>query len=105
MNKIFIWLMLLSGLTVSGQTVINEEQAPIGFWVIENNIKTPRQSTVFFYNNDNILVYKETISGKRLNVKRKKVVRQLNGVLHQSLLAWHKEQVLRQDLRLVQSRR
>ena len=63
-----------------------------GYWVIENNVKTPRQSVLYCYTNDHILVYKESISGKKLNVNRPKIVRQLNAALNQALIAWKNNQ-------------
>src|SRR5215207_4571317 len=98
MKKILFSLLLLSGLTAFGQSVNND--MPGGFWVIENNIKTPRSSTIFFYNSARTLIYKETVTGKKINVSRSKTVKQLNAALSQSLLAWQREQVLRQDLQL-----
>lgn len=73
----------------------------VGFWVIESNVSTPREAEIFFYNHNQELVYKEKISGRRLNVKRKKVVRKLDLVLQESVAAWSKEKILRQDLNLV----
>jgi hypothetical protein len=67
---------------------------PDGYWVIESNVKTPKQSVVYCYNNDNILVYKEQITGRKLNVNRPKIVRQLNAALNQALVAWKNNQPL-----------
>lgn len=103
MKKTFLLLLLFSTLATSAQDK-KPAMPSEGFWVIENNVKTPKQSTVFFYNQDQTLIYKETISGKRLNVNRKKVVRRLNNALTQSLIAWNKEQVFRQNLQIVWNR-
>lgn len=43
------------------------------------------------------ILNKETVTGKRININRKKVLRQLNTVLEESLLAWEKEKVLKED--------
>ena len=44
-----------------------------GYWVVESNIHSPLENTVRFYNNDNVQIYKETISGTKINFKRAKV--------------------------------
>ncbi len=104
MKKTFLLLLLFSTMAASAQTKKQPMPAE-GFWVIENNVKSPKESTVFFYNQDQTLIYKESISGKKLNVNRKKIVRRLNNALTQSLIAWNKEQVFRQNLQMVWNRR
>ena len=59
-----------------------------GFWITENNIKTPENSIIYFYNNDGILVYKERIEGFTINLKKKKVLMILKKVLEESVIAW-----------------
>jgi hypothetical protein len=61
-----------------------------GFWVVESNHKTPFKSTVYFYNNDQVLIYKEQINGIKLKINRKKTIRKLNKALEQSLAAWQR---------------
>jgi len=63
-----------------------------GYWVIESNVKTPRQSTVYFYTRSQQLIGQQQFSGKKLNVSRRKVVKELNGLLYQSLVAWNKKE-------------
>jgi len=72
-----------------------------GYWTIENNIKTPKNSIIYFYNNENTLVYKEKIEGMRINLKRRKVLMHLKNVLEQSVTAWEKQHILRHDEMLV----
>jgi len=102
MKKLILSLLLLTSLAAFAQ---NDNERKEAFWVIENNVKSPKQSTVYFYTADQTLIYKETITGKKLKVNRPKTVRQLNTVLNQSVVAWQKEQVMRQDLHLVYNRR
>ena len=102
MKKIFLLLLLVTALQAYSQK--KEGMPSEGFWVIENHVNAPKASTVYFYTSSHVLIYKETINGKRLNVNRKKTVRQLNSVLMQSLLAWNRDQVLRQDLQLVRAK-
>ena len=59
-----------------------------GFWMLEYNIKNPRKTIVYFYNNDKTLVYKELIEGKKLNLKRRKVLIGLHDVLEQAVDTW-----------------
>ena len=57
-----------------------------GFWVVESQPK--QKCVVFFYNNDNQLIYKEVIAKKRLNIKQVKTQESLNAVLEQALRQW-----------------
>jgi hypothetical protein len=74
-----------------------------GYWVVESNVKTPRTATVWFYTPENILVFKQNFEGRKLKVKRPKTVRQLNAVLHQSIVAWNQD--LQKTAPLVKLRR
>jgi hypothetical protein len=56
-----------------------------GYWVVEN--KEGDSSIVFFYNNDNQLLYKEAIKG-RLNADRRKTKLWLTKQLEQVVTAW-----------------
>ncbi|WP_138989794.1 hypothetical protein [Larkinella sp. C7] len=57
-----------------------------GFWVVESQ---PKQNCiVFFYNDDNQLIYKENLAKKRLNLKQAKTRESLNAVLEQALQQW-----------------
>jgi hypothetical protein len=72
-----------------------------GYWIIESNIKTPENSIIYFYNNDNELVYKEKIEGVQINLKKKRVLMQLKTILEQSISAWDKQHILKQNEMLV----
>lgn len=61
-----------------------------GYWVLESNIHSPLEHTVLFYNNENILVYKESISGMRLNPKKTSVKMKLKKALEAALMACQK---------------
>lgn len=62
-----------------------------GYWVAESNIHSPLDHVIRFYNNDNVLVYKETLSGVKLNLNKRKVKMKLKKVLDSSVLAWEKK--------------
>jgi hypothetical protein len=62
-----------------------------GFWVVETNVNTPQKATVYFYNAQHQLVYKEEVQHLPLDLSKAKVRRQLNAVLQQSIAAWKRE--------------
>jgi len=64
-----------------------------GYWVIESNINQPLQHLIRFYNNDDVLVYKEAVAGVKLNPAKRKVKMMLKTVLESSLLAWEKRRM------------
>lgn len=105
MKQIFLSLLVFASMFATAQKNKKDCMPEGGFWVVESNIKTPKESIVFFYTTGQALIYKEVVSGRRLNVNRKKIVRNLNAVLLQSITAWEKEKILRQDMQLVMSRR
>jgi hypothetical protein len=92
----FFALLFASSLSVNAQ-IKNSEKDSKGFWVVESNIHTPKHCIVYFYNEEKELIYKESVTGKRININRKKVCRELNTVLEQSLLSWEKEKVLKEN--------
>ena len=59
-----------------------------GYWVIENNIKTPESNTIYFYNNDNVMVYQEKLEGIKINTKKRKTLLKLKSALEQAVVAW-----------------
>lgn len=75
-----------------------------GFWVIQSNIKTPKSATIFFYTNDQELVYKEQITGKRINPERIKTRKRLEAVLSASIVAWEKDGVVKENQQLVMTK-
>lgn len=72
-----------------------------GYWVIENNMKTPKNNIVYFYTNDNELVYKEKVEGIKINTNRKKVLMHLKDVLEQSVTAWEHKHIMQENQTLV----
>jgi len=75
-------LWLFAGAT-HAQDVAPVQKFDFANWVIESNVKTPKTSTVKFYNAKQELIYQEVIQGKRLNVRREKLKRKLNQILVQ----------------------
>jgi hypothetical protein len=74
-----------------------------GYWVVESNIKTPETSTVYFYNNQNDLLYKERVDGVTLNIKKRKTLIMLKQVLDKSLSQTEVAKNERKDEQLVKN--
>ncbi|WP_276479389.1 hypothetical protein [Paraflavitalea pollutisoli] len=68
-----------------------------GYWIIESNIHVPKQYTVRFYNNDQVMIYKEEVKGVALKVERRKVKMHLKRVLETALIAWNKQQQAKEN--------
>jgi hypothetical protein len=64
-----------------------------GYWVLESNIHHPLDNVIRFYNNDNTLIYTETVTGMKINVKKKKVKMKLKKALESALIAWEKSKI------------
>ena len=87
MKSFFNCLLLVLFLSAAACTNVYAQppMAKVGYWVIESNVTTPNQATVYFYNRYHQLIYKEAVNGAPLDVSKAKVRRQLNSVLKQSL--------------------
>ena len=75
----------------------------MGFWVVESNKSTPRSHIIRFYNNNNVLVYRETLSDVRLNLNKARVKMKLKRVLETSVVAFEKKKEQREELALVKA--
>ena len=72
-----------------------------GYWVVESNIHTPKTNTIYFYNNENVMVYKEKLVGVTLKTKKTAVKMKLKKVLDQSVTAYNKRQIAGENEMLV----
>lgn len=72
-----------------------------GYWEVENNIKTPDTFTVYFFNNEGTMVYKERVEGVKLNIKNRKTLMRLKRALDQSVVAWENHHLVKDDSTLV----
>jgi hypothetical protein len=72
-----------------------------GYWVTEAE-KKPARYTLYFYNNQNVLVYKEEI-GQKLNIKKAWVRKLLKEVLEQSV-AIHEKKLAESERQTVAAR-
>ena len=72
-----------------------------GYWEIENNIKIPDAFTIYFFNNEGAMVYKEKVEGVKLNIKNRKTLMRLRRVLDESVVAWENNHLVKEDSTLV----
>ena len=75
-----------------------------GLWVIENNVKTPENATIYFYNNNKELIYKEVVANKKINTQTVAVRKKLESVLVQAVTAWETERKFKENDNWVASR-
>lgn len=73
-----------------GTAAAQQTPDPQGYWVVENNIKTPKESVIYFYTPDHQLMYKESFSGKKIRTSQPRVVKKLNAALQEVSLSWNK---------------
>ncbi len=69
----------------------------LGYWVIESNVNTPKHNIVYFYNNDNVLVYNETIDGDVLNLNKRRTKMRLKKMVEQKVTAYVETQKESED--------
>jgi hypothetical protein len=104
MKKSFLFLsgvVLLSSISINAHAQHKKIAMPDeGFWIIESNVKTPTQNTVYFYSNNRKCIGKQEMNGKKINVARRKVVKELNALLKLSLTAYHQRETKDNDTML-----
>ena len=62
-----------------------------GYWVVESNIHQPLENIVSFYTTDDILIYKEIVSGKKLDTRKTSIKMKLKKALEASVTAWQQQ--------------
>ena len=72
-----------------------------GYWQIETNIKTPRNNIIYFYTNENVLIYKERLDNVILRLEKYSVKMRLRKALDAALTAWNKSRKYQDDQQLV----
>lgn len=109
MKKNWKRFIVIIGLLIVQAAVIAQEEATVarpttprwasekGYWVVESNIKTPRQYTIRFYNNDQVMVYKEQLQDITLKMEKRKVKMNLKRVLEAAVLAWEKQRQVKEN--------
>lgn len=82
MKRLFIFILILSTNWAAAQTSALPKWLPgEGYWVAESNKANKYQATVYFYNNDNQLIYKETIVHRSFNLAKRRTLMHLRSVL------------------------
>ncbi|MFC0516542.1 hypothetical protein ACFFGT_20210 [Mucilaginibacter angelicae] len=79
MKKLIITICILAFAVTAGLAQ-NKITNVRGFWVIEHNVNLPRVQTIKFYNDNNKLIYEETVYSK-LNIKKQKTRLALDQIL------------------------
>lgn len=59
-----------------------------GYWVVETNVHAPLDHVIRFYNNDNVMIYSETLQGMKLNTNRNKIKMKLKKALESAVSVW-----------------
>lgn len=98
MNTVFFSLLFAATLLVQpvkspAQEAGTRQQVPAwvsakGYWVVQSNERTPRNAVVYFYNNDNLLVYTKAFQNQKLNLKKSKTLVQLKTTLEDAVAAY-----------------
>lgn len=91
--------------TMIGSVVFCQEEKPEvpkwhsekGYWVVESNIHTPMDHIIRFYNNDNVLLYKEAVSGIKLDPSKRKTKMKLKKILESSVDTWQQAKVMEEN--------
>lgn len=69
----------------------------IGYWVVESNINKPKHNIIYLYNNDNVLVYKESKDGEVLNLNQRRTKMRLKKMVEQKVTAYVQKQKETED--------
>jgi len=72
-----------------------------GYWVVESNLKTPKHSIVYFYTDDDTLIYKEELNGVKLNPKKDQTKMKLKKLLESALWAWNAKKPINETAKIV----
>jgi hypothetical protein len=94
---IVICVFVFSGSSFAQQKKIPKWVPEQGNWMVESNIKNPLHSVIYFYTNEGVVIYKETIDGMKLDLNKKKVKMRLKKVLGEALIAWDKNKRLLEE--------
>lgn len=104
MKKYFLAITLVIVFTAIGYSQQNDTPKWLsqkGYWMIESNLRSPKSSVIYFYNNDNVLVYKENVEGLKVKINKTKVRMSLKKILEASVTAWEQKHTTRENDYLV----
>lgn len=113
MKKIFKTSALLVALTFSSIMLMAQDQEEFagipkwipekGYWIIENNMKTPDTAIIHFYNNEGQQVYFEKVQGIKFNLNKRKTLMRLREVLDRALITWDQSHTSKDNAGLVRN--
>lgn len=72
-----------------------------GYWVVEGNLHTPKSNVIYFYTNDNVLVYKEKVEGMKIKTGKTKVCMKLKAALEGAVAVWEATHVAKANDTLI----
>jgi len=72
-----------------------------GYWVVESNLKTPKHAIVYFYADDDTMIYKEELNAVKLNLKKEKTKMKLKKLLESALWAWEAKKPINETAKIV----
>jgi hypothetical protein len=75
-----------------------------GFWMVKSNVSNPKESVIYFYNNNKVEVYKEVVSGEKLKLNKRKTLMSLKNILETAILAWEQKKPIKEDEKLFAAR-
>ena len=87
---IAIFVSLFTGKNSFAQQALNSKEEK-GYFVLVNTREEKKITTVRFYNNDNVLIYEEKVSGVKFNLSKKKTVEMLYKGLDKAVIAWNEK--------------
>jgi hypothetical protein len=100
---IVLTLATVTAFAQNGSTKVPAWVSDKGYWVVESNINTPLEHLIRFYTNDDVLIYKETVSGIKLNPDKRKVKMKLKKILESSVVAWQQRKIPEENKNYVTS--
>lgn len=68
-----------------------------GYWVVEGNIHNRLENTIYFYNNDDLRIYQQTITGK-LKLGKRKTLMHMKRMLETAVVAWEQKRPVNENL-------
>lgn len=88
MKKLTLLTVILALVQMSAHAQDKKPEAPKGYWVVQDNVRSPRQATILYYNNDHQVVHQEDVAGKRVRAWKPRISKRLNATLQVSLDRW-----------------
>ena len=114
MKKIFFTLATTLVMAAFSATAFARDNAPenvkpampkwvskTGYWVAEGNFRTPLRNIVYFYNNDNVLVCKETMDNIALKLNKRRTKMRLKKLTDQTVATYVQQQKAAENEMLV----